>query len=186
MNKRKIVSFLQDKKSSINTVIEKTNKKIDVLKEGISSFVFYGKKLENKKDYWFQKIPVEWTILKFRDVFENIVDKNHPYERLCSVHQKKGVIYRDEQRQNVMNPTGGTSDYKLVKKGDFVISLRSSEGGFEFSEIKGLVSPVYTVLRPKFQIDTVLYKFLFKSQNFIEEINRYITGIREGKNYQLQ
>ena len=81
-----------------------------------------------------------------------------------------------------MNPTGDLSGYKLICKGDFVISLRSFEGGFEFSEIEGLVSPVYTVLRPKFKIDVIFYKYLFKSDNFITEINRYITGIREGKN----
>ena len=80
-----------------------------------------------------------------------------------------------------MNPSGDISNYKLIKEGDFVISLRSSEGGFEFSQVRGLVSPVYTVLRPKFELDTILFKYLFKSENFIQEINRHVTGIREGK-----
>lgn len=145
------------------------------------SYVFYKIEVNECKEYWFQNIPNGWRILKLRDIFENITDKNHPEERLLSVHQIKGVIYRDEQEQSVMNPSGDISNYKLIKKGDFVISLRSSEGGFEFSQVRGLVSPVYTVLRPKFEIDTILFKYLFKSENFIQEINRYTTGIREGK-----
>ena len=179
-----IVSFLDTKTQKIDELIEKTEQKIKLLKEGISSFLFYEKEgidyFERDK-YWFQIKPKSWEIVKFRDVFQDIVDKNHPQERLLSVHQKKGVIFRDEQEQSVMNPSGEISNYKLVQSGDFVISLRSSEGGFEYSEVKGLVSPVYTVLRPKFKIDSILFKYLFKSENFIEEINRYITGIREGK-----
>lgn len=178
---QKIVSFLDTKTSIIDSLIEKTRRKIELLKEGIMSCIFYKSSTNYFQDYWFQNIPDGWKILKFREVFEDIVDKGHTDERLLSVHQIKGVIYRDEQEQSVMNPSGDISNYKLIKEGDFVISLRSSEGGFEFSQVRGLVSPVYTVLRPKFKIDTVLFKYLFKSENFIQEINRYITGIREGK-----
>ena len=85
------------------------------------------------KEYWFQKKPSDWGILKLREIFDVVSEKNHPDERLLSVHQIKGVIYRDEQLQDVMNPSGDISNYKLVKPGDFIISLRSSEGGFEYS-----------------------------------------------------
>ena len=178
---QQIVSFLDTKTSLIDSFIEKTQQKIELLKESITSYVFYKTEKTFYNDYWFQKIPKGWKILKLREVFEDITDKNHTEERLLSVHQIKGVIYRDEQEQSVMDPSGDISNYKLIKEGDFVISLRSSEGGFEFSQVRGLVSPVYTVLRPKFEIDTILFKYLFKSENFIQEINRYVTGIREGK-----
>ena len=178
---QQIVSFLDTKTSLIDSFIEKTQQKIELLKESITSYVFYKTEKTFYNDYWFQKIPKGWKILKLREVFEDITDKNHTEERLLSVHQIKGVIYRDEQEQSVMDPSGDISNYKLIKEGDFVISLRSSEGGFEFSQVRGLVSPVYTVLRQKFEIDTILFKYLFKSENFIQEINRYVTGIREGK-----
>lgn len=178
---QQIVSFLDNKTSLIDTLIEKTEQKIELLKENITSYVFYKTEKTFYNDYWFQNIPKGWEILKLREVFEDITDKNHPEERLLSVHQIKGVIYRDEQEESVMNPSGDISNYKLIKEGDFVISLRSSEGGFEFSQVRGLVSPIYKVLRPKFEIDTILFKYLFKSENFIQEINRFVTGIREGK-----
>ncbi len=181
----KIVSFLDTKTQKIDELIKRTEQKIEILKKSIPNYFFYLKK-ENKiidmKELWFQKKPSNWRIIKLRELFDVVSERNHPNERLLSVHQSKGVIYRDEQLQDVMNPSGDLSNYKLVKPGDFIISLRSSEGGFEYSEVTGLVSPVYTVLRPKFEIDTVFYKFLFKTHNFIVELNRFIKGIRDGKN----
>ena len=150
-----IVSFLDTKTQKIDELIEKTKQKIEILKNSIPNYFFYLKK-ENEfiemKEFWFQKKPSNWRIIKLRELFDVVSERNHPNERLLSVHQSKGVIYRDEQLQDVMNPSGDLSNYKLVKPGDFIISLRSSEGGFEYSEVSGLVSPVYTVLRPKFEI----------------------------------
>jgi type I restriction enzyme S subunit len=179
-----IVKFLDEKTEIIDRLIDLTNKRIELLKENIVTFYEYK---DEDFDYfevdkfWFQMKPKSWEIFKFKDVFENISLKNFPEERLVSVNQIKGVIYRDEQENSVMNPIGDLSNYKLIQPGDFVISLRSSEGGFEYSEIRGLVSPIYTVLRPKFPINHIFYKYLFKSKNFIIELNRYITGIRDGK-----
>jgi type I restriction enzyme S subunit len=183
--KSEIVKFLDHKTSIIDELIGKTQRKIELLKDSIVNYLFYEKdesNIEIIQDIWFQRKPFRWKVLKFKEVFEVISDKNHPEERLLSVHQVKGVIYRDEQETDVMNPSGDISNYKLVQPEDFVISLRSFEGGFEFSEVRGLVSPVYTVLRPKFKIDSIYYKYLFKTPNFIIELNRYIKGIRDGKN----
>lgn len=182
---QQIVSFLDTKTSLIDSLIEKTQRKIELLKDSIPNYHFYSNEIVQfveMKEYWFQKKPSDWGILKLRELFDVVSERNHPDERLLSVHQIKGVIYRDEQLQDVMNPSGDISNYKLVKPGDFIISLRSSEGGFEYSEVTGLVSPVYTVLRPKFKIDTIFYKYLFKTHNFIVELNRFIKGIRDGKN----
>jgi type I restriction enzyme, S subunit len=180
-----IVSFLDNKTQKIDQLIDLTEKKIELLKTSISHYYFYRSvsiEFKETRDYWFQILPHSWKIMKFRDLFNVVSERNHPEERLLTVHQKKGVIFRDEQVQDVMNPSGDTSHYKLVQPGDFIISLRSSEGGFEYSDVRGLVSPVYTVLRPKFKIDNIFYKYLLKTENFITELNRYIKGIRDGKN----
>ena len=179
-----IVSFLDHKTSLIDDLINKELLKIELLKESIVNYLHFKKdsyNIEILNDLWFHKKPKSWKVLKFKEIFNEVCDKDHSEERLLSVHQIKGVIYRDEQQNNVMNPSGDISNYKLVQPGDFIISLRSSEGGIEHSEVRGVVSPVYTVLRPKFTIDTIFYKYLFKTTNFIIELNRYIKGIREGK-----
>lgn len=62
-----------------------------------------------------------------------------------------------------------------------MISLRSFQGGIEYSEYEGLISPAYTVLKNKKDIDVGFYKELFKSVNFIRGLNSVIYGIRDGK-----
>ena len=80
-----------------------------------------------------------------------------------------------------MMPDGDVSTYKVVKPGDFIISLRSFEGGLEYSSVEGLVSPAYTVLRPKTRIDSRYYRHFFKSKSFVGRLDRLIFGIRDGK-----
>lgn len=69
-----------------------------------------------------------------------------------------------------------------MKDGDFVISLRSFEGGLELSEVQGIVSPAYTVFYPIRRISSRYFKYLFKCHEFIIELNKYVSGIRQGKN----
>ena len=94
---------------------------------------------------WYQKIPKKWSIVPLKKIFETKSIKDNKNERLISVTQEDGLIYRDEQINKVMSPEGDLSTYKLVEPGDFVISLRSFEGGFEFSDRRGIVSNDYTV-----------------------------------------
>lgn len=78
-------------------------------------------------------------------------------------------------------PEGSTDGYKLVEPGDFVISLRSFEGGLEYSSFRGLVSPAYTVLTAKKPIVDDFYRHYFKSQDFIGRLAVAVIGIRDGK-----
>jgi type I restriction enzyme S subunit len=81
----------------------------------------------------------------------------------------------------VTMPTSGTESYKLVEPGDFVVSLRSFQGGLEYSYFKGIVSPAYTILKPKKKIDDEFYKQYFKSNDFIGHLAIAVIGIRDGK-----
>ena len=95
--------------------------------------------------------------------------------------QDAGVVRRDELDRRVAMPDGDTSTYKVVRPGDFVISLRSFEGGLEYSNVLGLVSPAYTVLRPIEAIHSEYYRHFFKSRSFIGRLDKLIFGIRDGK-----
>ena len=127
------------------------------------------------------EIPVEWEVVKAGEVFINVSDKNHPEEELLSVTQDNGVVLRSEQERRVVMPDGTTAGYKLVKQGDFIISLRSFQGGLEYSDYQGLVSPAYTVLRKTAEIHDAFLKFLFKTQSFIDRLSSSVVGIRDGK-----
>ena len=71
---------------------------------------------------------------------------------------------------------------KTIHKGDFCISLRSFQGGFEYSEYEGVVSPAYQVFYPTVEIADGYYRYLFKESGFIEKMNSYTMTLRDGKN----
>jgi type I restriction enzyme S subunit len=182
-----ISSYLDKKTKRIDLLIDNIKQIKKLIKESIRAYFFEIRlkkvKLNHHPTEWFQCLPEDWEIVKFRQLFEPIkITNNSSSERLLSVTQDKGVVFRDEQDRAVVNPGDDISSYKLVEPGDVIISLRSADGGLEISDIRGLVSPAYIVLKPKLKIDRNFYRFLLTSENFIVEMNRYVKGIRDGKN----
>lgn len=123
-----------------------------------------------------------WEHLRADKIFNSISDKGNAGAELLSVTQDRGVIPRTMLAGRVMSPEGSTDSYKLIKEGDFAISLRSFQGGIEYSQYQGLISPAYTVLRPKQTIHNDFYRHFFKSYLFIEKyLDIAVIGIRDGK-----
>ena len=123
-----------------------------------------------------------WNHYKASELFRNISLKGYSNEELLSVTQDKGVIPRNLLEGRVMSPTTGTDGYKLVKPGDFVISLRSFQGGLEYSRYRGIISPAYTVLKPKIKIGCDFFRHFFKTHIFVEKyLALAVIGIRDGK-----
>lgn len=128
-------------------------------------------------------MPNEWDQeIRAKDVFKNYTNKRHGgnYEVL-SATQEKGIIPRSEVDIDIKYDESSVNSYKKVDSGDFVISLRSFQGGIEYSEYEGLVSPAYTVLKNKLPIDAGYYKAYFKTSDFIKRLNGAVYGIRDGK-----
>ena len=123
----------------------------------------------------------EWKRIKAGDIFMSSSVRGKRSEVLLSATQEHGVIPRDQLEGRVTMPTGNLESFKLVEVGDFVISLRSFQGGIEYSEHRGIVSPAYTVLKPVKEIDKSFYRFYFKSTDFIGHLAIAVIGIRDGK-----
>ncbi len=134
---------------------------------------------------WIGEIPQEWNLKKAKHIFVQSFEKGGEDLTLLSATQNEGVIPKDglEGVVQVKEDTD-LSLFKTVKKKDFVISLRSFQGGFEYSNFNGVITPAYTVFRNKIPINDDYFKMLFKSDGFIAKINSLTTGIREGKNIQ--
>ena len=136
---------------------------------------------------WFIKSLIsdaceDWVHLRAEKIFKNISDKGYGDEELLSVTQDRGVIPRAMLEGRVMSPEGSTDSYKLIKERDFAISLRSFQGGIEYSKYRGLISPAYTVLRPKLKVVDDFYRHFLKSYLFIEKyLSIAVIGIRDGK-----
>lgn len=138
---------------------------------------------------WVGEIPKEWQTLKSKFIFKQRNTRgNNICIRLLSPTQKYGVIPQDNYEELTgMNAVklNNNTNYALLKtihKGDYCISLRSFQGGFEYSEYEGVVSPAYQVFYPIITIADGYYKYLFKERGFIDIMNSYTMSLRDGKN----
>ena len=123
-----------------------------------------------------------WRQYKCIELFKNLSRNGYSNEQLLSATQNKGVVPRSTLEGRVMSPSGSIEGYKLVEPGNFTISLRSFQGGIEYSDYRGVISPAYTVLTPVREIVDDFYRFFFKSYIFIEKyLSLAVVGIRDGK-----
>ena len=132
---------------------------------------------------WIGDVPEQWNCRKFQYLFKERSEKNHPNEPILCATQSRGVIPQSMYENRVVVVNTGFEGLKLVKKGDFVISLRSFQGGIEYAYYQGIISAAYTILR--IDTDSLLsdyVRILFKSAAFIGLLKTCVTGIREGQN----
>lgn len=138
---------------------------------------------------WIGKIPDNWKLYRGKNIFcQRNQHGNKSSLQLLSPTQKYGVIpqtlYEELSGMNAvkLNEKTDLSLLKTIHKGDFCISLRSFQGGFEYSEYEGVVSPAYQVFYAFKDIANGYYKYLFKDMTFIEKMNSYTMSLRDGKN----
>ena len=131
---------------------------------------------------WLKEIPSHWDARKMKYCFSERSEKNHPDEPILCATQSQGVIPQSMYANRVVVVNKGFEGLKLVKKGDFVISLRSFEGGIEYAYYQGIISAAYTILQPNKDSFSNYWKTLFKSHPFIQLLQTCVTGIREGQN----
>lgn len=132
----------------------------------------------------FQEFNVNWSASPASDIFVVETDKGHSELPVLSASQELGMIKRDNIGINMQYSKQNIASYKRVQPGQFVIHLRSFQGGFAHSAIEGITSPAYTVLSLKESLDhdEYFWKYLFTSPEFIKRLELVTYGIRDGRN----
>ncbi|WP_346670282.1 restriction endonuclease subunit S [uncultured Subdoligranulum sp.] len=168
---------------------------VDILSAQDSIIVLKEKRLAEKqqqKKYIMQQLLTGkrrlpgfegvWKYIPAREIFKSITDKKHSGDlQVLSSTQDRGIVPRDQVGIDIKYEADSLSSYKKVEKGNFVISLRSFQGGIEYSDYTGIVSPAYTVLKSIEKISDEYYKQFFKSTDYINRLNIAVYGIRDGK-----
>lgn len=131
---------------------------------------------------WITEVPSQWDMRRLKTLFRERSVKGYPDLPLLAATQAKGVVTKETYGLRTVIAQSGLENLKLVEPGDFVISLRSFEGGIEVSHARGIISPAYTVLRIQDQSLHGYFVRLFKSRYFLDAIRLSVTGIREGQN----
>lgn len=126
---------------------------------------------------------ITWEQRKAKKIFISVSDKGYPELPVLSATQDRGMICRDENSINIYHDKKNEEGYKRVLPGQFVIHLRSFQGGFAHSKIEGITSPAYTVFDFMEQEihDSEYWKYVFKSKEFIRRLKKVTYGIRDGR-----
>ena len=124
----------------------------------------------------------------FRQLFDVVNERNKKltYSNVLSASQELGMIERSDINIDIKFDQDSISKYKIVRRGDYVVHLRSFQGGFAFSDRTGICSPAYTILRPH---DMVVYGYLsyfFMSKPFIKSLKLVTYGIRDGRSINVE
>lgn len=193
----KISNYLDKKCEEINSVVAQLQEEIEALEEYkrsvITEAVTKGLdpdvEMRDSGIEWLGFIPSTWQTRKGKYIFVQRNERGNSIElQLLSPTQKYGVIPQDlyeEISGYKAVKLDEKTDYSLLKtihKGDYCISLRSFQGGFEYSEYEGVVSPAYQVFYPVIEVFRGYYKHLFKTQIFIDKMNSFTMSLRDGKN----
>lgn len=187
---RQIVAYLDYKSNKINERICQRERELQTLSElkqaEIASVVTRGLDpnvpMKESGIEWLGKIPAHWEVRKIKNCLQERSEKGYPNEPILCATQSRGVIPQDMYDNRVVVVNKDFDKLKLVKCGDFVISLRSFQGGIEYAYYQGIISAAYTILTPKDKRNSEYFKHLFKSHDFIQLLQTCVTGIREGQN----
>lgn len=132
----------------------------------------------------FEEYHGNWNEEIGSNLFIASNDRNHPELPVLSATQDKGMVIREEIGFNVSHDKQNEVGYKRVRPGDYVIHLRSFQGGFAHSAYEGIASPAYSIfsLREKDKHDDYYWKFVFSSKEFVNKLQLITYGIRDGRN----
>ena len=194
---QRIADFLDTKCAEIDALTADIQTQIDTLEqykrsvitETVTKGLNPNAEMRDSGIQWIGNMPSSWSVLKGKYMFAQRSLRGNSIElQLLSPTQKFGVIpqtrYEELSGMNAvkLSEKADLSLFKTIHKGDFCISLRSFQGGFEYSEYEGVVSPAYQVFYPTVEIADGYYRYLFKEQGFIEKMNSYTMTLRDGKN----
>ena len=134
---------------------------------------------------WIGEIPKHWSVIPSKFLFANCDERRREGDVQLTASQKYGMISQEEymRRENarIVLADKGLENWKHVEPFDFVISLRSFQGGLEMSEVTGCATWHYIILRARQRIHPYYYKWLFKSSMYITTLQRTCNYIRDGQ-----
>lgn len=189
----RIANYLDQKTAAIENVILEKKKEIQLLQEyrinaicsavtkGIDQFV--DTKVSGFE--WLGEIPAHWKVVPAKALFSQSKETRHENDVQLTASQKYGIISQEDymalQNSKIVLADKGLENWKHVEPNDFIISLRSFQGGLEISYIPGCITWHYIVLKPSAAVDPEYFKWLFKSPRYIQALQRTANFIRDGQ-----
>ena len=189
----RIVHYLNDFCSKFDAIIYNLQTSIEeykklkqaVITQAVTKGVRGEREMKKCNIGWTKELPADWGTIPSKYLFKNSDTKKCNGDEQLTASQQHGIItqkyYTELTGSKVVLANKGLDDWKHVEPFDFIISLRSFQGGLEMSETTGCITWHYIVLKPCHQIYSYYYKWLFKSEIYIRALQRTCNFIRDGQ-----
>ncbi len=191
---KQIASFLDGRCEEIDALLSSLQKQIETLEAYRQSIICRAvtigiqpnRNLKQSGVDWCPVIPENWVVTNPKALFTLRNQRAFAGERQLTASQRHGIVYQDEfmemENQKVVTVEKDFSILKHVEPNDFVISMRSFQGGLEYSELSGCISSAYVMLIPDAQkVYPPFYKWFFKSSQYINAIQSTTNLVRDGQ-----
>ena len=172
---------------------DKISTLFSLLDERIATQIRIIKDLKSLSDVICERLynPSEknsWQTYKYADLFSISNERNSKlqYTNVLSASQEYGMIERNELNIDIKFEASSIKNYKIVRPNQYVIHLRSFQGGFAYSDKTGVCSPAYTILVPNEKLSTAFLKYYFTSKKFIDSLRIVTYGIRDGRSISVE
>lgn len=134
----------------------------------------------------FKGYTDDWEQRKLGEVFKEYSEKGHTELPTLTIIQGGGTVKREDSDRNLMYDETNLSNYKMVRKDDFIVHLRSFEGGLEKASLDGIISPAYHTFHSD-EADSRFYYPYFRSFEFIKhKLVPHVYGIRDGRSIDIE
>ena len=171
--------------SKLDSLLSLQQRKLDLLKQlkkGLLQKMFVDKNAK-QPILRFDGFSGDWEQRKGSELFKSKSDKGYSYLPVLSATQDQGMILREKTGIDIKYKKDSLDNYKRIEPGDFIIHLRSFQGGFAYSSIEGIASPAYTIFSFKEpdEYNDNFWKEKFSSHNFIQLLKKVTYGVRDGR-----
>lgn len=190
----KIAGFLYSQCSEIDAISADIQKEIETLEqykrsvitEAVTKGLNPDVEMKDSGVAWCPQIPSNWQYTNPKGLFGLRTDRAFRNDRQLTASQEYGIVYQDEYMETtgnkVVTVTKDFSILKHVEPDDFVISMRSFQGGLEYSDKRGCISSAYVMLIPnKELVYAPFYRWFFKSSKYINALQSTSNLVRDGQ-----
>lgn len=182
----------QSEQKLISTFFDVLDNKMEIVASRLASLkqvkeaslqAMFPQKGETVPKIRFKGFEGEWVITKAAEIFKTVNERSFLGLPVLSATQDKGMVTRESIGYNIFHDKANESTYKHIRPGQFVMHLRSFQGGFAHSAIEGICSPAYTIMEFKDkEVNHDLYwKYVLASKHFIKSLEMITYGIRDGR-----
>jgi type I restriction enzyme S subunit len=191
--RRQIVRRLRSETAEIDGLVEKKTQFIKLLKEKRGAVVAHAVTkgidpdvpMRDSRADWLGRVPAHWGVVPATALFTVSGERAREGDQMLSATQKYGVIplaeYEALEQRQVTMAVVNLDMRKHVELGDFVISMRSMDGGLERARAVGSVRSSYAVLKPGPDVEGRFYGALMKSSLYIQALRLTSNFIRDGQ-----